>query len=186
MAILNMISNILRFKKEFVNQDIEEPENPLEKVTQGLEKTDKIIQILEKAIEEGRACISEALTAKQHLETQKTKAAKSSKDWQDRAERAVVVGREDIARDALSHKQDCDKNVENYQTQWETQQAIATQLENQLKLLIRKHADTVRNRGMLHARRQAIAAQQKMNQALLTGGEGVDVTDQIEQIFEDI
>ena len=165
MDMFKRLTNKLRGKDEPVAEQPEAPEIALEKIIQGLDK----------AIEEGRAFMEEANAAKRRLATERASALKAAKDWGDRADRAVLTARDDIARDALKQKLEYEKTAANYQAQWDGQQAIVTQLDSQLQALIRKRDDAARNRSLLLVRQQAALTQQKMNQAL-QGAAGFDLT----------
>ncbi len=164
MDMFKRLTNKLRGKDEPVAEQPEAPEIALEKIIQGLDN----------AIEEGRAFMEEANAAKRRLAAERASALKAAKDWGDRADRAVLTARDDIARDALKQKLEYEKTAANYQAQWDGQQAIVTQLDSQLQALIRKRDDAARNRNLLLVRQQAALTQQKMNQAL-QGAAGFDL-----------
>lgn len=82
-----------------VNAMLEKAENP-EKLLRAL------IREMEDASEDARMACADLLAEQQHLERIEGQLSKELDQWQQRAERAVTEGRDDLARSALAARQE--------------------------------------------------------------------------------
>lgn len=82
-----------------VNAMLEKAENP-EKLLRAL------IREMEDASEDARMACADLLAEQQHLERIEGQLSKELDQWQQRAERAVSEGRDDLARSALAARQE--------------------------------------------------------------------------------
>ena len=71
-------------------------------------------------------------------------------------------GRDDLAREALTRKNDFDRNGEALGSQLATQQQVVSQLKTDLAALQSKYDSAVRNKQALITRHKAAVAQQKV------------------------
>lgn len=156
MGIFERMSKIL---KSNINSEMSRAQDP--------EKTlDQMIGEMTQAIEEARRYVAEVVQSERQLEAEKTKAVRNAREWGARAERAVITGREDLARDALTRKKHFEAAATDYQQQWEVQHATTVQLQQQLDTLMRRHSEAIRNRNLLIARQRAAIAQERMGRAM--------------------
>jgi phage shock protein A len=110
------------------------------------------------AIEQAKGQVATVIAQEKQLEAEKTNAERSAKEWDDKAQRAVKAGRDDLAVECLRRKKDFEGIAVTYQQQFDSQHGMVTKLRSQLELLMRKRDDAVRNRDVMIARhRQAIA-----------------------------
>ena len=119
---------------------------------------DQIIRDMNDAIEQAKGQVATVIAQEKQLEAEKTNAERSAKEWDDKAQRAVKAGRDDLAVECLRRKKDFEGIATTYQQQFDSQPGMVTKLRSQLELLMRKRDDSVRNRDVMIARhRQAIA-----------------------------
>jgi phage shock protein A len=147
-GILDRISTILRSNVNAALDRAEDPEKML----------DQIIRDMNDAIEQAKGQVATVIAQEKQLEAEKTNAERSAKEWDDKAQRAVKAGRDDLAVECLRRKKDFEGIAVTYQQQFDSQHGMVTKLRSQLELLMRKRDDSVRNRDVMIARhRQAIA-----------------------------
>jgi len=147
-GILDRISTILRSNINAALDRAEDPEKML----------DQIIRDMNDAIEQAKGQVATVIAQEKQLEAEKTNAERSAKEWDDKAQRAVKAGRDDLAVECLRRKKDFEGIAVTYQQQFDSQHGMVTKLRSQLELLMRKRDDAVRNRDVMIARhRQAIA-----------------------------
>jgi phage shock protein A len=156
MGILDRMSTILRAN---INDALDKAENPEKMLTQ-------IIRDMASAIEEAKGQVAGVIAQEKQLEAEKNNANRSASEWGDRAEKAVKAGRDDLAREALRRKKDFEGIATTYQTQWDSQHAMVTQLRGQLDQLIRKYEDAVRNKDVMIARYRTAVAQKNVNKQI--------------------
>ncbi|MEI6045979.1 MAG: PspA/IM30 family protein [Chloroflexota bacterium] len=171
MGILDRMSTILRANINSALDKAEDPEKML----------DQIIRDMAGAIEEAKGQVAGVIAQEKLLEAEKNNATRSSREWSDRAEKAVKAGRDDLAREALRRKKDFEGIAATYQQQYDTQHEMTSKIRSQLELLMRKYDDAVRNRDVMIARhRSAVAAQQVSKQ--LAAMSGMDRTSDISRM----
>jgi len=149
-SILERISTILRSNINAALDKAEDPEKML----------DQIIRDMGDAITQAKGQVALVIAQENQIETEKRITERRGQEWQDKAERAVKAGRDDLAVECLRRQKDFEAIVKTFQQQYDSQHGMVTQLRSQLDLLIRKHDDAIRNRNIMIARyRQAKASQ---------------------------
>ena len=147
-GILDRISTILRSNINAALDRAEDPEKML----------DQIIRDMNDAIEQAKGQVATVIAQEKQLEAEKANAERQAKEWDNKAQRAVKAGRDDLAVEWLRRKKDYEGIAVTYQQQFDSQHGMVEKLRGQLDLLMRKRDDAVRNRDVMIARhRQAIA-----------------------------
>ena len=123
MGILDRMSTILRSNINAALDKAEDPEKML----------DQIIRDMASAIEEAKGQVAGVIAQEKQLEAEKRNAEKSSREWSDRAEKAIRAGRDDLAREALRRKKDFEGIATTYQTQYDSQHEMTSKLRSQLE-----------------------------------------------------
>ena len=160
-GIFERISTILRSN---VNDALDKAEDPEKMLTQ-------ILRDMNDAIEQAKGQVATVIAQEKQLEAQKLDAERQAKDWDDKAQRAVKAGRDDLAVECLRRKKDFEGIATQYQQQFDQQHTMVTQLRSQLELLMRKRDDAMRQKDVLIARhRQALAQQQISKQMAALSG----------------
>jgi phage shock protein A len=107
-----------------------------------------------------------AMSNYNRLDAEYQKYARQSQEWKDRAGLALDAGNEDLARQALGKKADCDKQVASMQQAVESARQASEKLKQQVAELKRKIDEGERTATTLVARKNAAAAQRKVSEAL--------------------
>ncbi|MHC4943107.1 MAG: PspA/IM30 family protein [Planctomycetota bacterium] len=114
---------------------------------------------------------ADAMSNYNRLEAEYNKYQQQAQEWEERAMRALEAGKEDLAKKALSKRQEADKQVETLKPGVEQAQQTADMLKKQVAELKRKIEEAERMAGTLIARKNAANAQKKVSQALAGVGE---------------
>lgn len=172
MGIFDRLSNILKSKKSSEQEQTQDPEKAFNKMIEGIDK----------AIEEARTYVAEFTSIENKLYQEKTAALQKAKGFQAQVERAVLTGRDDLAQEALLKKQEYEKIAAEYQRQITAQESVSNQVKQQLQTLTNKRTEAKHNRDLLVARQRSLEIQQKMNQAVQgTSGNLFNEMDHLEQ-----
>ena len=115
---------------------------------------------------------ADAMSNCNRLEVEYNKFVEQSKDWEDKAKKALKAGNEDLARKALAKKTECDQQATSLKTAVEQGVVARDKLKNQVEELRRKIDDSKRKASTLIARKNAANAQKKMAQVM--SGLGTD------------
>jgi len=107
-----------------------------------------------------------ALSNYNRLDAEYQKYVRQSQDWKDRAGMALDAGKEDLAKQALAKKAECDRQVTSMQQSVEQAQATSEKLKSQVGELKRKIEEGERTATTLVARKNAAAAQRKVAEAM--------------------
>jgi phage shock protein A len=155
-GILDRVSTILRAN---INSMLDKAEDP-EKVL------DQIIRDMNEAIEQAKGQVATVIAQEKQLEAERIGAERQAREWEQKAERAIKAGRDDLAVECLRRKKDFENIVQTYQQQYDAQHSMVTKLRSQLEALMRKRDDAVRNRDVMIARYRQAKAQQQMAKTL--------------------
>ena len=107
-----------------------------------------------------------AMSNYNRLDAEYQKYVRQSQDWKDRAGVALDAGKEDLAKQALAKKAECDRQVESMKTAVEQAHATSEKLKSQVGELKRKIDEGERTATTLVARKNAAAAQRKVAEAM--------------------
>jgi phage shock protein A len=129
---------------------------------------------------------ADAMSNYNRLEAEYNKYKQQSKEWEQRAMRALESGKEDLAKKALSKRQEADKQVETLEPGVEQARQTADMLKKQVGDLKRKIEDAERMAGTLIARKNAARAQKKVSQALAGVGESNNAFSAIKSMEESV
>jgi tellurium resistance protein TerD len=155
-----------RSNSQTPSQNSQNPElPPSEQIAETEKVFDKMIKEIDQAIEEARLYVAEFTSIENKLYQEKNAALEKVKEWKERAERAILTHRDDIARDALIHKQEFEQVVASYQSQIDAQETVSNQVKEQLQALVSKRAEVKRNKDLLISRQRSLEIQERMNKA---------------------
>jgi phage shock protein A len=107
-----------------------------------------------------------AMSNYNRLDAEYQKYVRQSQEWKDRAGLALDAGNEDLAKQALAKKVECDKQVASMQQAVESARQASDKLKQQVTELKRKIDEGERTATTLVARKNAAAAQRKVSEAM--------------------
>lgn len=137
-----------------MNSLLEKAEDP-EKLLRAL------IREMEDAGEDARLAVADLLAEQQHMEREATQLEKELDEWQERAEQAVGVDRDDLARAALKARAELADKLETVQHDREILAGRITQLETDMTTLKGKLSEARLRLKEMHRGPRAVPAQPK-------------------------
>jgi phage shock protein A len=152
MGVFKRISDIVSANLNDMTEGFEDPERMLRQAVREMEET-----IAEVTSQTAKAMANET-TLSRELERNRVQ----QQQWQARAEKAVEEGSEDLARKALTRKNEHEKLVAALKDQLESAQEASTSLRCQLAAMKAKMAEGRRNLATLSARKRAADFRKKM------------------------
>lgn len=156
MSIFGRIGTLL---KANINDLISKAEDP-EKILNQL-----ILDMKEQLIN-AKKQVAVAIADEKRLKKQLDSEVRKSSEWEKKAMMAVRAGRDDLAKEALSRKQEHGELAEEYQGQWEAQKAAADKLRDSLRQLNNKIEEAKRKKNLLIARKKRAEAQQTIQETM--------------------
>ena len=164
MGVFKRISDIVSANLNDMTEGIEDPERMLRQAVREMEET-----IAEVTNQTAKAMANET-TLSRELERNRVQ----QQQWQARAEKAVEEGSEDLARKALTRKNEHEKLVAALKDQLEAAQEASGSLRCQLAAMKAKMAEGRRNLATLSARKRAADFRKKMETQVAGASPEVD------------
>jgi phage shock protein A len=152
MGVFKRISDIISANLNDLTEGFEDPERMLKQAVREMEET-----IAEVTNQTAKAMANET-TLSRELERNQVQ----QRQWQDRAEKAVAEGNDDLARKAIARKNEHEKLVAALKDQLESAREASGSLRCQLAGMKAKLAEGKRNLATLSARQRAADFRRKM------------------------
>jgi phage shock protein A len=157
MGLFKRISDIITANLNEMTEGLEDPETMLKQAVREMEQS-----ISEATTETAKVLANEKLLVKE-LSSNRQQAL----DWQRKAERAVDSGDDDLARKALTRKNEHQKLVTALEDQLKSAQDATKTLKHQLDGMQAKLSEAKRNLATLSARKKAADFRKKMHTSAL-------------------
>lgn len=158
---MSLLKRITRVVKSNLNEMISRVENP-EKIL------NQVILDMQKQMQEAKQQVALAAADEKHLKKKLSEELSSSESWEQKAMRAVQLGDDELAKQALARKAKHTEMLSEYQHQWELQHDAVTKLKEALRLLQQKIEEAERQKHLLLARQKRAEAQ-KMIHSTMSG-----------------
>jgi phage shock protein A len=155
MGLFQRISDIISANLNEMTEKYEDPEKMLKQAIREMEQS-----IADATQETAKVLANDKLLAKELANNEQ-----QAREWQRKAEQAVAAGDDNLARKALSRKQEHQKLVTALQDQLTAAQDATRTLKHQLEGMQAKLSEAKRNLSTLSARNRAADFKKKMNTA---------------------
>jgi phage shock protein A len=165
MGVFKRISDIISANLNDMTDSFEDPERMLKQAVREMEET--IAEVTEQTVK----AMANETTLSRELERNRIQ----QRQWQDRAEKAVEEGNDDLARKAIVRKNEHDKLVAALKDQGEAAQEASASLRCQLAGMKAKLAEAKRNLATLSARKRAADFRKKLDSQ--AAGTAADIDD---------
>ena len=152
MGVFRRISDIISANLNELTEGLEDPEKMLKQAIREMEET-----IAEVTNQTAKAMANET-TLSRELERNRAQ----QRQWQERAEHAVTSGDDELARKALTRKNEHERLVTALEDQLRAAQEAGASLRRQLAAMKAKLAEARRNLATLSARQRAADFRKKM------------------------
>ncbi len=153
MGLFRRISDIISANLNEMTEGFEDPEKMLKQAIREMEQS-----IADATQETAKVLANDKLLARELANNEN-----QAREWQRKAEQAVTAGDDNLARKALSRKQEHQKLVTALQDQLTAAQDATRILKHQLEGMKAKLAEAKRNLSTLSARNRAADFKKKMN-----------------------
>jgi len=173
MGLFDRLSRVI---KSNINDMISKSEDPQKMLNQ-------LIVDMNEQLVEAKKNVASSIADEKKLERQMNKHYSEAKEWEEKARLAVNNNRDDLARKALSKKQEAEQLAEEYRPQWEAQHEAVEKLKNHLRGLQQKIEEAQRKKNLLVARAKRAEAQKKIQGSVgkLTDNSAFDAFDRMSQ-----
>lgn len=156
MGILDRMTRLVRANINDMLDRAEDPEKML----------NELLREMESSIREARVSVANTIAQEKELEADLRDAQHEAREWDRRAELAVLGGKDDLAREALRRKRDAVSIASVYAQQLTSQQEMVARLKQQLQMLEAKHSEAESKRDVLIARHRATRAQRQITETV--------------------
>jgi phage shock protein A len=163
----NMFKRISDVISANLNDLIDRVEDPERMIKQ-------IIREMEENISKAKEGVIEAIASEKQLQKDLEQHRRQSSEWQKKAEEALQVDKEELARAALIRKKEHDNIIKALEPSWEAAKNTSERLKTQLHALEAKLEEARRKRSTLVARHRAAEARQHMDKTLANFQAGRD------------
>lgn len=165
MGIFKRISDIISANLNELAEEYEDPELMLKQA----------VREMEESIAEATQQTAKAMANEKTLARELQRNCQQADQWRDRAEKAVESGDDDLARKALTRKNEHEKLVAALEDQLKAARDAGQNLRRQLDAMKAKVAEAKRNLTTLSARKRAADFRKRMETA--TAGVATEVDD---------
>lgn len=149
---MSIFSRIFKIGQAAVNKVVDKFETPELMLDQAIQDKEKQIADAKKSVQQ---CIVSERQAKALLD----EASNGQKEWERKAEQALLAGKEELAGKALQRSAEFEAKVTTLQPQWEMQQKAVVELKGEIRNFEDELAEFKRNKNFIIA--QSKAAQVK-------------------------
>lgn len=144
----------------------------------------QMVREMEEAVNKATASVGTAVANQKRLERQYNEKQNQTAEWQQKAERAVEAGQDDLARRALERKAVLQQAADDLAPALEESKQTADQLREQLRELKTKLEEARTRQGTLVARHRAAEARKRLAQSI--SGLGNDAFSSFERFEQKI
>ena len=126
----------------------------------------QMVREMEEAVNKATASVGTAVANQKRLERQLNEKEALAREWQQKAERAVEAGQDDLARRMLERKAVFQQAVDDLKPALQESTQTAEQLREQLRELKTKLEEARTRQGTLVARHKAAEARKRLAQSI--------------------
>lgn len=145
--------------KSNINELLDRAEEPEKMIRQ-------MVREMEEAVNKATASVGTAVANQKRLERQYNEKKVQIEEWQQKAEKAVEAGQDELARRALERKSVFVKAVQDLEPAMEESRKTAEQLRDQLRELKTKLEEARTREGTLVARHRAAEARKRLAKSI--------------------
>ena len=147
-----------------VNDLLDKAENPEKLIKQ-------VVREMEEAVQAAKRNVAQVMAGQKKLEKEVQTNKRLVDEWQKKAQQAVELDRDDLARKALARKKEHQNLVITLEQQYAAGEGTTANLRQTLKGLEAKLADAKRKKLMLVARKKTAEAQIAAQDSLARGAD---------------
>jgi len=176
MGIMDRISTILKANIHDLLDSAENPEIML----------DQYIRDLESGVNEGREELVNAMADEKRLAARFEQRKRQVRDWEEKAEQAVLLEKDNVARSALRAARAYQEEADATAAAWEAQKDQVAELQEQYEQIEKKLISIKGERDALLAEHQATRAKEMLTTAKTSAKKATSAIKGIERMRERI
>jgi phage shock protein A len=176
MGILDRMSTIVKANVNDLLDKAEDPEIML----------DQYIRDLESGVNEAREELVNAMADEKRLSAKIEGRKRQVRDWQDKAEQAVRLAKDEAARSALRAARAYQEEVDATAVAWQEQKDRVAELQSQYEQIEKKLVGLKSEHDALLARHRSTRAKEKLTTAKASAGKAKAALHGIERMKERI
>jgi len=176
MGILDRMSTIVKANIHDLLDKAEDPEIML----------DQYIRDLESGVNEAREELVNAMADEKRLSAKIEGRKRQVRDWQDKAEQSVRLGKDEAARSALRAARAYQDEVDAASVAWQEQKDKVAELQSQYEQIEKKLVSLKSEHDALLARHRSTRAKEKLTTAKVSAGKAKAALHGIERMKERI
>jgi len=176
---MNLFDRFTRVAKGTLNEALKGLEDPEKIMNQAVED-------MQGDLVKVRQSYAEITATQRRLLKQKEQADAIAEDWKTRAQLALEKGNEDLAREALSRRQNAVQEGDSLQQQIDAQNAAVDKLYEGMQMLESKILESKAKKEQMVARARTAQSTQKVNDMLsgMSGTTSMDAFNRMEEKVE--
>jgi len=156
MGIFSRISTLFKANVNYALDKAEEPEKIL----------NQLLIDMNQQLVEAKQKVAASIADEKRLYKEHTASAEQAQQWEQKATLAVQKERDDLAREALSRRNEYQGLATEYKVQWEKQKQAVEQLKVHLRDLQRRIEEANRKKNLLIARQKRAKAQKLIHETM--------------------
>lgn len=156
MGIFSRISTLFKAEANAAIDKMEDPEKVL----------NQTIRDMQEQLNSAKTQVAESIAYEKRLKIQYDKAVERAKEWESKAMQAVNAGRDDLAVEALSRKEEAEKEAGQFRIQWEAQKKGCDQIKEKLRAMNNKIEEAKRKKSLLVAQAKRAEASKTIHKTL--------------------
>lgn len=155
---MSIFSRIFKIGQAAANKVVEKFETPELMLDQAIrDKTEQIA--------EAKRSVQQCIVSERQAKALLDEAVNGQKEWESKAEQALLAGKEDLAGKALGRSAEFEAKVATLQPQWETQRKGVDELKAEIRKFEDELAEFKRNKNFIIAQSKAAAVKKDIYEA---------------------
>ncbi|HOB60660.1 MAG TPA: PspA/IM30 family protein [Candidatus Competibacteraceae bacterium] len=164
-SLFKRISDVISANLNDLVDRVEDPERMIK----------QLIREMEENVNSAREGVIDAVASEKQLARELDNQRRQAEEWHGRARKALELGNEALAREALLRKKEHDGIVANLDASWQSAKRTSERLKTQLHALEAKLEEAKLKKGSLVARQRAAQAREQMDQVRDRFQDGLDL-----------
>jgi len=156
MSLLTRFRQVIRAQWTSLGQESQDPEKLLTEMTTQME-----LELIEM-----RRALAEAIATHKSSERQLAAQQMAAQKWYERAQLVIDKGNENLAREALEHRQAYQHHIQVLEQSLTEHQPVIRRLKYDLQTLERKYSEVKAKKSLYLARLKSAAAAQKLQEMM--------------------
>ncbi len=156
MGFFNRVSTIFKSNVNAALDQAEDPEKMLNQIT--TEMQEQLVKVKQQ--------VATAIAQEKRLQKDYENEQQQAEDWEQKATIAIQRENENLAREALTRRNEHANIAQGYKEQWDKQKQAVTMLKDNLRTLERKIDEAGRKKNLLIARQKRAKAQKAIHETM--------------------